>query len=132
MFWKKKRTTDEIFSFESTEKRSSFRVAPPVNRPIHTVFKGQSVSFATIGAIGVSFHHNAVKVGDVDQMEFTLSEDKNVISVRTEIIEIDGNGECHCRFVDLDRTSFDAIHRYLLKVQLEKKRAFSSAAKSII
>jgi hypothetical protein len=132
LFWKKKKTTDELFSLESTEKRSSFRIAPPVNRPIHTVFKGQSVSVATIGAMGLSFHLDAVKVGDIDQIEFTLSGEKKAVSVQTEVIAINNNGVCHCRFLNLDEASFDAVHRYLLRVQLEKKRAFSSSTTSII
>ncbi len=122
MFWKSRKTTEEIFSVNATDQRSSFRVTPPSERPLRTVFRGKTVRVENIGGAGLSFSHDDLKAGDSDVVVLDLPEAKAPITARTEIITVDGKNICHCRFVELDEDAFNAIHKYVLAVQVENLR----------
>ena len=122
MFWKSRKITEEVFSVNATDQRSSFRVAPPSDRPLRTAFLGKPVTVENIGATGLSFSHDDFRAGDSDVVVLDLPGAHVPISARTEIIAVDGKNICHCRFVGLDEDSFNAIHRYVLAVQIEDVR----------
>jgi len=122
LFWKSRKTTEEIFSVNATDQRSSFRVTPPSDPPLQTVFRGRTVSVENIGGAGLSFSHDGFKAGDSDVIVLDLPGATQPITARTEIITVDGKNICHCRFVGLDEDSFNAIHKYVLAVQIEDVR----------
>jgi len=122
LFWKKKMITKNLFSFESLDKRSVYRVSPLPGRPIEIVFKGETITVKDLCAAGVSFFQKGFQVGDTEQVAIALPGEGLTVSARTEILDIDKKGICHCRFHGLDEASFNAIHRYILVVQVEKIR----------
>lgn len=122
MFWKSRKTTEEIFSVNATDQRSSFRVAPPSDRPLQTVFQGKPVIVGNISATGLSFSHDDFKAGSSDVVVLDLPGASAPISARMEIVAVDRKNICHCRFVGLDEDAFNAIHRYVLALQVEAVR----------
>ena len=123
LFWKNKKTPEDIFSYDSNEKRASFRVTPPSSEPIHASFKGDPIIVKDIGAHGISFRHPDLESGDTDQVTITLPGLDKTISAHTKIICIDKDGVCHCQFQDLDEASENILHRYVLAVQLFEIKA---------
>jgi hypothetical protein len=118
LFWKTGKTTEQIFSVNATDQRSSFRVVPPSDHPLQTVFRGRTVSVEDIGAAGLSFSDDDFRAGDSDVVVLELPGASGPISARTEIIAVDGKNICHCRFVGLDEDAFNAIHKYMLALHI--------------
>ena len=107
--------------------RSSVRVRPLPTEPIKTVFQGKPIVVENIGAAGMAFRNQGFGEGDSEEITFDLPTEKAILSVTTEIINIDSEGICHCRFVGICEEDMNAIHRYMLAVQIrdvrEKKRS---------
>lgn len=122
MFWKKKNHSEALIFLESHEARSSFRVCPPFSEPIRIQFRGQSVPVENIGAAGIAFPNKGFKRGDSQRIVLDLPGEDTTLSVTAEIIHMDPNGTCHCRFVGLSEDDRNAIHRYMLAVQLREVR----------
>ena len=122
MFWRRKQSSKEIFAFDSTDRRSSFRVSPPLDEPIAVEFWGRSFLIKDIGALGLSFRNDDLKAGDSQRVVFDLPGEDLTVSAMTQIVEIDRRDVCHCRFIALDDDLANAIHRYLLRVQKQELR----------
>ncbi len=131
MFSKKSQEAEEIISFDSNDARTSYRVSPPPSQPIRAEFQGKPVTIRNIGAAGMAFPDDHFRVGDSHRMEFVLPGENLTVSAETKIVGVDDKGLCHCRFVGLRDDFFNAIHRYMLAVQVQevrtKKRASSHA-----
>ena len=102
--------------------RSSVRVRPLSTEPIKTVFQGKPLMVENIGASGIAFRNDGFVLGDSEKITFDLPTENIVVSVTTEILDIDSEGICHCRFVGLGEEDFNAIHRYMLAVQIRHVR----------
>lgn len=61
-------------------------------------------------------------MGDSQSITFDLPGENVTLSVKIEIIDIDLQGMCHCRFLGLSDDFINAIHRYVLAVQKEELR----------
>lgn len=72
--------------------------------------------------LGGDVHNNNYKAGDSLPITFDLPGEHVTVSGRIEIIGIDGQGVCHCRFLDLTNDLINAIHRYVLAVQKQVVR----------
>lgn len=120
MFWRKKQNDGEMISFDSSDKRASFRVRPLPAKPIGTEFRAKPVLVHDISAGGLSFRNNGFQVGDSQSITFDLPGENVTLSVKTEIIDIDRQGMCHCRFLGLSNDFINAIHHYVLAVQKEE------------
>ena len=123
LFWRRKGNSEEVFAFDSTDRRTSFRVSPPLDEPIPVEFCGRSFLIKDIGAAGLSFANNHLKAGDSQRVVFNLPGENLTLSAMTEIVEIDRQGVCHCRFIALGEDFSNAIHRYLLRIQKQELRA---------
>jgi hypothetical protein len=130
LFWKTKKATENLFFHETKEKRGSFRVIPPAGRPIKISFKGKPTTVKNIGAFGLSFPNNELVVGDTDLLAISLPDENAPISVQTEVVDIDEKGICHCQFRNTPDAHLDAIHRYMLAVQLEEVRQENTNGKA--
>ncbi|MBC8432702.1 MAG: PilZ domain-containing protein [Desulfobacterales bacterium] len=119
MFWKEKQNNSEIFSFESNDRRSSYRVLPPANAPI--VFKcgGEKVQMVNISAGGLAFKNKGFKSGDTQTIELLLPYQNVTLAPILEINTIDDQNVCHCRFREIGEDEVEAIHKYVLKRQKE-------------
>jgi hypothetical protein len=122
LFWKKKNNSEALILFESKNMRSSVRVRPLSTEPIKTVFQGKPIVVENIGAAGIAFRNQGFGQGDSEEITFDLPTQKTTLSVTTEIINIDSEGICHCRFVGICEEDLNAIHRYMLAVQIRDVR----------
>lgn len=122
MFWRRKRKDNRLFSFDSENQRSSFRVSPLKDAPIQIGFRGKPVHLLDIGAVGLAFADQGFQVGDKQVIELALPGEPRALSPTIEVVEIDTDNVCHCAFIDLDEDSVNAIHRYMLKVQVQEIR----------
>ncbi len=120
MFWRKKKNDGEIISCDSNDQRASFRVCPLPAKPIRTEFHGKSVLVHDISADGLSFRDNNFQVGDSQTITFDLPGENVRVSAKTEIVDIDPQGMCHCRFLESSDDFMNAIHRFVLAVQKER------------
>jgi hypothetical protein len=122
LFWKKKNNSETLILFESNDMRSSIRVRPLSTEPIKSVFQGKPIVAENIGASGIAFRNQGFGQGDSQKIKFDLPTENTAVSVTTEIIDIDSEGICHCRFVGLSEDDFNAIHRYMLTIQIREVR----------
>jgi hypothetical protein len=122
LFWKKKNKAEALVSLDSHDARSSFRVCPPLTEPIRITFCSKSIALIDIGASGIAFQNDGFSEGDTDQIQLTLPTEKSAISVTVEIISIDTRGICHCQFLELAEHDQNAIHRYMLALQIREAR----------
>lgn len=122
MFWKKKKYPKAMVFLESNDARRSFRVCPPLSEPICIEFREKNITVKNIGAAGIAFENQGFAPGDSQRIVFDLPRENATISVTAEIISIDPDGMCHCRFLGLNEDGHNAIHRYLLAVQIEQLR----------
>ena len=122
MFWKKRDKSDDIVSFESNDARTSFRVSPLSTEPITLEFNGRPVLLKNIGAAGIAFGNRGFMKGDSQPVTFILPGENVKVSADARIVEIDSDGVCHCRFAGLSEDDYNAIHRYMLAVQIQEIR----------
>jgi len=119
LFWKEKQNNSEIFSFESNDRRSSYRVLPPANAPIVFKFGGEKVQMVNISAGGLAFKNKGFKSGDTQTIELLLPYQNVTLAPILEINTIDDQNVCHCRFREIGEDEVEAIHKYVLKRQKE-------------
>ena len=122
LFWRRKQNSEEVFVFDNTDRRTSFRVSPPLGEPIAIEFCGRSFLMKDIGAAGFSFGNDHLKAGDSQRVVFNLPGEDLTLSAITEIVEIDQRGVCHCRFIALSDDLAEVIDRYVLRVQKQELR----------
>jgi len=122
LFWKKKTKPQLLVAYESDETRSSFRVRPLSTEPIRVSFQGKSVLVENIGASGMAFRNQDFRTKQSETISIHLPGEGAVLSIEAQIVEIDKDGLCHCRFIGLDEDASNAIHRYLLAVQVRQAR----------
>jgi hypothetical protein len=94
-------------------------------------FQGKSVFVKDIGAGGLSFCNKNFKVGDSQSVTLDLPAEEMMIRVTVEIIEMDQQGVCHCRFTASSHDAINAIHRYMLKVQKHTLRRKKSTERKM-
>ena len=102
--------------------RSSVRVRPLSTEPIRSVFQGKPIVAIDIGAAGMSFQNQGFQPGKSEQITFSLPTEDRGVTVTTEISDIDSKGICHCLFVGISEEDINAIHRYMLAVQVHEVR----------
>ena len=128
MFWKKTSPSPAIFSYETDDQRASFRVHPSVKAPVTLFFSHDksTVEVLDIGEGGLAFQNDSFKAGDMQQALFAIPTENVMISTTIEILRVDENNVCHCKFRDLASDAQNAIRRYMLviqKAELRKKKA---------
>lgn len=122
MFWKRGQNDPEIISPDSSDQRSSYRVRPLSTEPIRIEFKGKTLFVKDLSAGGLSFCNDNFAAGDSQLITLDLPGKNVTITAKTEVIEIDRQGVCHCRFVGLRDDFVNVIHRYVMAIQVEEMR----------
>lgn len=131
MFWKKRNRPESLVAFESDETRDSFRVRPLSTEPVRVCFQRKSVLAEDIGASGMAFRNQGFQEKQRERISIELPGEGPSLSIEAQIVEIDRDGLCHCRFIGLDEDTSNAIHRFVLAVQVRRarmKREAQSAA----
>lgn len=119
MFWKRKKSSTEIFSLETEDRRLYYRVSPSAEAPVIFEFGGEKVKANDIGAGGLAFKNKHFKKGDTQAIELRLPEQDVSITTILTISEIDKQNICHCHFSETAAYGAEAIHQYVLKRQKE-------------
>jgi hypothetical protein len=122
LFWKRKKSDSQVFSFHSEDQRTSFRVTPLRDSPVEIRFGGKPVRLKNIGAVGVAFPNDGFQVGSTQVIDLNLPGESQALSAEIEIVDIDTDEVCHCTFVSLNQEAVNAIHRYMLRVQIAEIR----------
>lgn len=133
MFWKKNKQKEKekntFFSLPEenipAEIRGAFRVQPSSTNPVDFNLEGHEHTVVDISSGGLSFKNIDFSVGDIFPVDFNLPYGIGRIETSIEILKVDKNDFCRCRFGDLTDEQEDVIHRYVLirqKEQLEEKK----------
>lgn len=123
MFWKRKLNSSEMFTLETNNRRSSFRVSPNEEAPILIKFGNKEVRVINIGAGGLAIENMGFVKGDSHLTNFKIPGQDTTISVVLKITGICQQNICHCCFIDIQEEDVEAIHKYMLARQKEDLRA---------
>jgi len=119
LFWERQQNSSEIFSWETNDRRSSFRVSPSENAPVVFEFGGEKVQAIDISVGGLAFKNKHFKSEDSQPMKILLPYQNVSIAPILAIIAIDNKNICHCQFCKIGEDEVEAIHQYVLKRQKE-------------
>ena len=124
MFWRKKAQGEPMIEYENDSLREAFRFTPGNTELLEITFMGKKIPVKDISAGGISFINNKeFTVGDTDMVTIRLKDTEagfdHALTPAVEIVEIDSQNICHCRFQGLDHEEAEIVHRYIL---LRQKR----------
>lgn len=128
MFWKKKNNNPAIeFSFETDDKRGSYRTKPltgfaPVALAEGVDKHAAPLQVRDISTGGFSFYHEKFKKNDVCSLRLRLPTDEREIHCKFQILSVDEDNIRHCRFLDISSKAIDIIYHYVLEVQKREIR----------
>lgn len=130
MFWKKKKSSKTPITIvnPTADSRMAFRVNPLPGEPIEFDYRGKTVMVRDISSTGMAFFDKGFREGDIQPVSFYLPGEERAIAAKLEILGIDQNKICHCRFLDMKQEFEDAINRYVLlrqKQDLERRKKSS-------
>lgn len=122
MFWKKRKDNIIDFTFKTDDKRSAFRVNPPEDFYPVVIMESKDAEkrelpIKDISTGGISFSQENLKAGETHRVWMRMPHEPNEIFVKFEILSVDEQHVCHCRFMDLDEKKINKIYRYVLEVQ---------------
>jgi hypothetical protein len=117
LYWKKKTSDRRLFTYETDNKRESFRLNPPEDQLITFRFSEKEHRVIDIGAGGLSFKNSNFSEGDSGLITFRLPGQGTTISTTLKIGRICEKGICHCNFTEIEEDAVEKIHQYLLTEQ---------------
>lgn len=110
------------FTLEDDDIRNAFRIIPYPYETIEIKLPNGTVEIVDISASGLSFINSGYHAGDRLDISFLLPTRANHIDAQIEIVVIDKQGVCHCRFTIVSESNEDAIHHYVLCRQKKEIR----------
>ena len=127
MFWKKKKKSNEdvgghLFQYESSCRRKNVRVFTQSGRPVYLKISDQTAPMVNISAGGLACRCTNAPPGEIVPVELQFPESEQKIRARAEVLSVDNQGICHCKFIDLPPEATDAIHLFVLGVQKAELR----------
>ena len=124
MFLKKSKKAEKLlYSYEGPPCRREYvRVRPLYSSPVKLDFGGQPAVLRDLSAGGFACEKVQAQVGDVKEFLMELPGEKKSIKGRAQVLLLDEESGCHCRFLDLTPDQADTIHHYALAVQKEELR----------
>ncbi|MFQ5445099.1 MAG: PilZ domain-containing protein [Nitrospinales bacterium] len=131
MFWKKKKSNKSPIAIvnPTADSRMAFRVNPLPGAPIEFDYRGKTVMVRDISSTGIAFFDKGFREGDIQPITFHLPDEDLAISAKLEILGIDRNKICHCRFLNMKREFENAVNKYVLarqKQDLERRKKRSN------
>ncbi len=121
MFWKRKKNSSEIFSIETEERRTSYRVQPLKEEPVVFLSEDRKFTVINIGAKGVAFKSSDTKKGEVMQINLDLPGQSESVFAVLKVIQNE-NSLCRACFTEISDESSEIIHKYMLEMQKKKVR----------
>ena len=130
MFWKKKKSSKSPIAIvnPTADSRMAFRVNPVPGAPIEFDYREKTVMVRDISSTGMAFFDKGFREGDIQSVIFRLPGEDLAVSAKLEILGIDRNKICHCRFLNMKQEFEEAINRYVLsrqKQDLERRKKLS-------
>jgi len=83
----------------------------------------EGIRVINISAHGLAFKKSGFKEGESHRMVLSLPDTDSTLTVILEIVEIDGEGVCHCRYNKVDDDEIEQLHQYVLARQKEEVRS---------
>lgn len=122
MFWKKKTKDPQKYQHlkAAPDHRLAFRVTPSRAQPILLDFGKKSVLAEDISSGGLSFKNIGLQPGSLVSVRFILPVEEVAIKSDLKILRIGKNGICHGKFMNLQESMQDQIHKYVLFRQKER------------
>ena len=121
MFWKKKKPETDTVSYDSDDKRESYRYHFKNGQGFQIDFKDKKVWILNIGAGGLAFHNKDFQPLDFDFIKFTLNipnfNGDASFFAGLRILEIDENNICRSIFEQCSLEQHELIHKYVLEMQ---------------
>ncbi len=121
MFWKRKRINTKLFTIETENRRSAFRVAPSEDEPVFIIFRSKKIRVINISASGICFSGPGFKIHDRDRVNIQLPGRDHLLQAEIEIVTISHENICRCRFGQTGTDVKESIHEYVLERQKHKK-----------
>ncbi|MDY6906020.1 MAG: hypothetical protein SWH61_15190 [Thermodesulfobacteriota bacterium] len=126
MFWKKKLINRDppgvLFAYETTDRRSAYRVQPSPEAPVIVDFEGNVVEVNDISAVGVSLKSSLLKKHGTYEALLGLPGRGVMIECVISVVDIDTAGIAHCSIRKMDDDGVELIHRYVLERQKQLLR----------
>ncbi len=122
MFWRKKKNKKVSLTYESDNKRSSFRYYPPESDSFYIRIDDNTYKVDNISAAGIAFKNVDFKKGEIKQADFNLPMVNTSMSISLSILFIDHLNICHCEFLNMSDGETDAIHQYVFEKQMQDLR----------
>jgi c-di-GMP-binding flagellar brake protein YcgR len=125
LFSKKKTSiSSSIAEFETSCRRESFRISDTSSDCVIANFSGIPIEIQDISAGGISFTSNFIEIGARGILCLTLSgKKKYYVEADIEVVSKSTEKTCHCRFKDISHENEEAIHQFVLEMQLKNKRS---------
>lgn len=135
MFWKKKKPLiDTQDPLEAQDQREAFRYIFKGELGFSIDFKQKQVQVINISAGGMAFRDEGFTRYDVDQITLNLDipnyRGETFFSAQLRILDISGQGICHCIFENCTIQEYEIIHKYVLEMQ--KKEMITKFRKQMI
>jgi c-di-GMP-binding flagellar brake protein YcgR len=111
--------TLEMFSYKSKEQRKYFRVRPSDKDPVIIQLAEKTIQVCDISAGGIGSKNHKLKEGQVQAIKINLPDRTTIESSKIKILSVDENNICHAKFIDMESSEQENIHRYTLKRQVE-------------
>ncbi len=120
MFLKRKQIKTELFSIETKNRRSAFRVTPLAGEPVFITFRNRTMPINNISASGICFSGSEFKMHDRDTVAIQLPGQDKLLMAEVEIVTISDENICRCRFLQAGKDVEESIHAYVLKRQKDE------------
>jgi len=117
---RKKAKKTELFQYDKSNRRQSYRVKPSQDDPVLINILNREKKATDISAGGLSFKNGGdFKTGDIFSAKIKIPGYPKIISTDIVIVAVCRDNRCHCRFLELDREQSEMIHLYCLSRQKE-------------
>jgi hypothetical protein len=128
LFWKKPKKPidpqhrlEEAVPLEEEDQREAFRYVFKGDRRLSMNFKKKPVRVINISAGGMAFRDEGFARYDVDHIHLFLDipnyRGDSEFSAQLRILDITGQGICHCIFENCTIDEYETIHKYVLEMQ---------------
>lgn len=122
----KKESEKPYVRLPNDDRRQAVRVTP--YDEVMIGIAGQQAAIHDISAGGLSFVMAGLQEGRNYDCVLVLNGHTAPLDLGLQVIRIDAEGICSCRFLKLPRAQEELLHRYVLEVQKRKIRAQRAAS----
>ena len=129
MFLKKPANDLSLFTYESDNRRASYRLRLTGDEVVTFILDEKEHMAIDIGAGGLSFENKGFIKGDGGPITLNLPGHDHPIPAILKIRSICKYNVCHSQFVEMAEEDVEKIHQYLLERQKNRVRAKKSTHK---